>query len=190
MNRRIGIFAGSFDPVHKGHVAFALEAIKQAKLDEVYFLPEIQPRKKPGISHVGHRVAMLNLALRSHAHLHVLELPDKQFTPTKTLPRLQQKFAGDKLFLLMGTDVLARLSTWPNFKSLLNQTGLVVAKKKGELEQTSSMKPGVYYFITTPEPSFSSSSIRKAVQNNVQPKGLLASVRDYINKNWLYRSIR
>ena len=92
---RIGVFSGSFDPVHKGHIAFALEAAKTAKLEKVYMAPEIKPRRKPGITHFAHRVAMLKLAVRSQPKLEVLELPDKYFLPQKTLAQLRQRFPGD-----------------------------------------------------------------------------------------------
>src|SRR3954451_17379308 len=105
MNQRIGIFAGSFDPIHKGHIAFALKAAESAELDEVYFLPEQRPRGKEGITHISHRLAMLELAARAHAKLGVIDLPDKQFWMSKAWPRLRQRFPGDKLFLLMGVDV-------------------------------------------------------------------------------------
>ena len=69
---RVGILSGSFDPVHKGHIAFAIDAMKQAKLDEVYFLPEVKPRRKPGVSHVSHRIAMLQIATRPYEKIKIL----------------------------------------------------------------------------------------------------------------------
>ena len=137
MNQRIGIFAGSFDPVHKGHVAFALQALKEAKLDNVYFLPEIQPRNKEGITHVGHRIAMLKLALAPHPNFYLLELPGRQFSVTKTLPRLEQKFAGHELFLLMGSDVYKNLSNWPNYERLL-KVGLIACLAQVRYKNSNS----------------------------------------------------
>jgi nicotinic acid mononucleotide adenylyltransferase len=71
---RIGIYAGTFDPVHAGHVSFALHAMTVAQLDEVYFLPERLPRYKPGAAHFAHRVAMLKRAVKPHPDLQIIEL--------------------------------------------------------------------------------------------------------------------
>lgn len=183
--KNIGIFAGSFDPVHKGHIAFSLEAIKQTSLDEVYFLPEIQPRGKEGITHVGHRVAMLNLALEPYEHLHVLELPDKQFTVTKTLPRLKQKFPAAKLFLLMGSDTAAGLPAWPNVGVLLNRLDVIVASRKGG-ERVKFPKLAVE--LGDSIQNISSTHIRDSLNEGKQPNGLLESTQKYIEDNWLYVS--
>src|SRR4051812_40769392 len=83
-SKRIGIYAGTFNPVHTGHVAFALQAVKEANLDEVYFVPERQPRGKAGVEHFGHRVAMLKRALRPYKQFDVLELVDVNMTVNRT----------------------------------------------------------------------------------------------------------
>ena len=80
---KVGIFSGTFDPVHAGHIAFALEAMESAGLDKVYFLPESMPRRKSGVTHYAHRLAMLELALKPYNKLSILELPDKQFSVVK-----------------------------------------------------------------------------------------------------------
>jgi len=87
---RVGIYPGTFDPVHVGHIAFALQAMKSAKLDYLYFLPERSPRRKTDITHYGHRVAMLRRAIRPHVQFGLLDLPTKQFSVLKTLPELRK----------------------------------------------------------------------------------------------------
>src|SRR5689334_19827674 len=98
---RIGVYAGTFDPVHSGHLSFALQAQTEAKLDEVYFLPERMPRHKTGVEHYGHRVAMLKRAIEPHAALSLVELVDKRFTVNKTMPQLHRVFPDAKIALLM-----------------------------------------------------------------------------------------
>ena len=82
---RIGIYAGTFDPVHIGRVTFALQSLEAAKLDEVYFLPERRPRGKATPEHFGHRVGMLKRALEPHERLRVLELVDVNFSVEKDI---------------------------------------------------------------------------------------------------------
>lgn len=192
----IGIFSGSFDPVHKGHLALALEAIQTAGLDKVYFLPDVVPYHKEGVTHFAHRVAMLKLALRPYKNLHVLELTDKRFTVARTLPKLQQKFPGDTLFLLIGTDVLEQLhiNAWPAQDRLLAAMTLIVGirsesfKPRARMLLDSLQPEGM--IIETDRSAASSRAIRGALQNGETHEELLDSLRDYIAQNWLYVSVK
>src|SRR3990167_10676220 len=129
MSQRIGIFSGVFDPVHTGYISFALESADKAKLDEVYFLIESQPRRKQDVTHQAHRLAMLKLALASHTKLKTLEMPDKQMSVAKTLPRLKQRFSNSKLVYLAGADMLEHMPDWPLIDRMLEQMDLVIGTK-------------------------------------------------------------
>ncbi len=194
--RRIGIFAGSFDPIHKGHIGFALSALEVADLDEIYLVPEARPRHKPGVTHIGHRTAMLKLAVRPYRHIHVLELPDKRFSVTATLPRLQTKFPDAELLLLIGSDVLMHLAQWPRVDELLNKMGLIVSVRSGA-EITAAMDvatnlPRVLkelYILESLEPSVSSRQIRSVLRRGHKTKDVVGSVQKYADKHWLYASV-
>ncbi len=191
---RIGIFSGSFDPVHVGHITFALLAMKEAQLDKVYFLPELKPRRKPEVTHISHRIAMLRLATMPYANLELLEFPDRQFSVAKTMPRLHQRFHGDQVFLLLGADVLEFLPDWPLAKRLLNTYGLIVAqrKRRSDLVEVSinalPVPPQGLYILQTTAEGISSSHIRQAVIRHESAKGLLPSTGKYIKKHWVYSS--
>lgn len=196
MSRRIGIYAGSFDPVHKGHVAFALEALEVANLDLVYFLPETQPRHKTGITHATHRLSMLKLATRAHPKLKVLELPDKRFSVATTLPRLKKKFPDDQLMLLVGSDVLMHLPRWKHIDELLLQTGLMVAvRSEAEISVSMEVVNGLpkplreLHIIESLEPTISSRHIRQSIRLGHKPRDILPSVYDYSKKHWLYEAM-
>lgn len=130
--KRIGIYSGTFDPVHAGHVSFAVQALEAGKLDAVYFLPERRPRDKTGSEHFGHRTAMLVRATRPHRRLHVLELEDVSFSVATTLPRLRKRFPKAQLVLLVGSDVAQYLPTWPNADQLLQQVELLVGVRAAD----------------------------------------------------------
>jgi len=193
--RRVGILAGTFDPVHKGHVSFALQAAEAAGLDEVAFLPEIKPRGKLSVTHVSHRIAMLRLAIAGHPSLTLLELPDKQFTTGKSLPRLRGAYPDDRLLMLIGTDVLEHISVWPLARTLLESTGLIVAVR-GQKDEAHAHKlianlpvqPPETHVIVSHFKSVSSRHIREAFQTGKPPEGELATIRRYIGDNWLYQS--
>lgn len=190
---KVGIFAGSFDPIHKGHIDLALTSLKQAKLNKVYFLAEAKPRSKPGVTHLAHRVAMIRQALKPHPGLELLELPDKQFLVAKTLPRLRHKFKKDELFVIVGSDVLGHISEWPLIETLFRYAGLIVGFKNStsktqikKMINNLTVKPLSVFIIDNTNSSLSSRKIRQAIRTNQKPAGITASTHDYIKKHWLY----
>lgn len=196
MSQRIGIYSGSFDPIHKGHISFALSAIDDAKLDKVYFLVEALPRHKPGITHLAHRIAMLRLATRAHTKLSVLELPDKRFAVATTLPRILARFKGDELFMLMGSDVLEHLAKWPMSEELLSHAGLVVGLRAGtDISDTLALATAMpkplkeLHVIESPEPTIASKQIRHSFREKHPSNAVLPSVSKYIEMQWLYHDL-
>jgi len=194
--KRIGIYAGTFNPVHAGHIAFALQAIQEAMLDKVYFLPERRPRGKKHVEHFGHRVAMLKTATRPHSKLDVLELDDVSFTVKRTLHRLEGKFKGKQLAFLMGSDVAEHLAEWPLSEQLLAHSELVIGLRSGQV--TAGIKsitaawqqpPRNLCIIESYAPHVSSGNIREALRKRRYTAGLLRSVAQYSNRHWLYISL-
>lgn len=198
-NMKIGIFSGTFDPVHAGHISLALAAAQQAGLDKVYFLPERSPRRKSGVTHFAHRVAMLRLALKPYKQLEVMELPDKQFSVARTLPRLRQRLPGAELHQIIGTDMLEILAgddssrQWPGISEYLSSVKLIVGLRTGNDQdkartQLSNLQPaGLVVFGHQDEAS--SSAIRLAVSLGRTPEDLLHSLRDYVRRHWLYEDL-
>ena len=192
---RIGIYAGAFDPVHAGHVAFALQAIATAQLDRVYFLPERRPRNKQGVEHFGHRVAMLTRASAPHAKFGVLEHVDSSFSVARTLPRLQKQFRGDQLVFLFGSDAISHLPTWPNAKRLLTSSELVVGVRASEdvaivRQQIAAWdnQPQALAIFDSYAADVSSGAVREGLRRRRPVRGLLSSVAHYSNRHWLYIS--
>lgn len=193
--KRIGIFSGSFDPIHEGHVRFALLALKSAKLDEVYFLPEANPRRKDNVTDITHRSAMIQLASSEHSGLSYLELPDQQFSIADSLPKLKKLFPGDEILLIVGSDVIEFMPKWPGVERLLNRAGLIIAVRGDtSLKTVKSMvgvlplKPIELHIIKSPMPLVASRQIREAIAKGQLPVGLMPNVQDYIAKNRLYSS--
>ncbi len=192
---RIGIYSGSFNPVHSGHIAFALQALQTANLDKVYFLPERRPKAKQ-VEHFGHRVAMIKQAIKPHPKFKVIELTDISFSIERTLPKLQTLFMGDELVFLAGSDVAQQMITWPKIDRLLASSELVIGMRYGqdkfELAEFISDWQPVPKKVTILDawaPKVSSSKVREALRNNRSESGILASVERYSNKNWLYVSL-
>lgn len=193
--KKIGIFSGTFDPVHGGHIAFALDAIQAAGLAKVYFLPEARPRRKQGVTHYAHRLAMLKLALKPYAKLDVLELPDKQFSVVRTLPRIKKKLPGSQLYLLIGSDTLEFLNTgqWPDTELLLEQARLIVGVRSShDIAMSRQALEGMSHeglVVEAAKPGASSRDIRRAVGQGKNHPDALKVLNGYIKQNWLYAKV-
>lgn len=193
---RIGIYAGAFDPVHTGHLAFALQALQAAQLDQIIFLPERRPRFKPGVEHYAHRVAMLKQALLPHQQsLAVMEMVDRHYTVARTLPQLQALFSSHRLVFLMGSDTALSLPSWPYAGRLLSSCELVVGVRSAHQSTAVSQaidawqqRPLEVTVVDSYAPDVSSSNIRQALRAGRQAKGLLSSVSRYAKREWLYVS--
>lgn len=189
---RIGIYSGTFDPVHAGHIAFALQAASAAGLNRVYFVPERAPRGKRHVTHYAHRVAMIRRATRPYMQLEVLELEDKTFSVAHTLPRLRRDFPQSELVYLCGSDVIAHMAQWPHVAQFLQQVELCVGRRGNEtqlsIEQVLETLPLPLRvtFFDSHAPAVSSSQVRAALREKRGVRGLLASVKVYAAQEWLY----
>jgi nicotinate-nucleotide adenylyltransferase len=192
--KRIGIFAGTFDPVHAGHIAFAQAALG-AGLEKVMFLPEPRPRRKQGVRALEHRTAMVQLAVADKPRFGTIVLEQARFTPNETLPVLQARFAGYKLVLLFGDDVVAHIAHWPHVESLVQAADLMIAsrhKDTGALEATlqtlqTTRNLQFHYRIVQPkQEAVTSSKIRLHIKRGQPATGISPAVESYIRKNQLY----
>ncbi len=188
MANRIGIFSGTFDPIHRGHVAFALAALKQCALDKVVFLPERSPRGKIGVSDFAHRLHMVKLAVKPHRKLSVLALDDLQFTVAETFAKLKERYAGATLVFLLGSDVVRTFGfRWPGLQTLLAEAEFAISPRAGESESDLAMflsslgEPVTATFVHGPHAHLSATEVR---QGNLQ--GIEPHIRDYIEQMGLY----
>jgi nicotinate-nucleotide adenylyltransferase len=197
MNRqRIGIYSGTFNPVHSGHLAFALQAIQTAELDKIYFMPERRPRHKQHVEHYGHRVAMIRRALKPHPKLEVLETDDVSFTVNRTHHRLGERFKDAQLVYLIGSDVARHIGTWDNSPKLLLTSELVIGIRAsdtiGSVQSCIATLPIAYnrvHVLDSSAAHVSSKAVRQGLREHRYVAGLLSSVAHYSNNNWLYVSL-
>lgn len=128
----IGIFSGTFNPVHNGHIAFAREALTICSLDRVVFLPEQSPRGKINLPDVQVRAAHLRQAIAEWPDLDVLALDQIRFTVSDTLPELHRQFNNAKFTLLLGSDVASGLANWPNLTELAAEAAFAIGLRKND----------------------------------------------------------
>lgn len=193
--QRVGIYSGSFDPIHDGHIAFARDAIKNARLDKVFFLVEPRPRYKQGVKALEHRTEMVQRAIADDKQLGVIVLEQNRFTVHETWPILQARFAGAHLTMLMGDDVFKHLSRWPRIDELVTSADIVVGMRSNAdktviadhvrtIEDTLHIQ--VKYTMFEAAHTFSSRVVRSALRHGRVPAGLNPKVLEYIKEQGLY----
>jgi nicotinate-nucleotide adenylyltransferase len=191
---RIGIFSGTFDPVHAGHLAFALETRRICGLEQVIFLAERSPRDKTAVTDINHRVALLQAATADQSDLAVMELSSPQFTVAETLPELRRQLPDTELTLLIGSDVVRTFSyRWPGLETLLSEVSLAIGMRAGDArdEITAILSqleadlgaPVRHTFIDTPAAAVTSSQSRKGPAD---PSHLQPAILSYIEQHGLY----
>lgn len=134
MRQRIGVYGGTFDPVHHGHLRVAEAILKAFALDRLLFVPAYVPphKRKQTISSPFHRLAMLALATADAPKLFVstieLESPSQPYT-IETLGRLQAEFDPVRLFFVMGADSFKDVTSWRRYERILSDYDVIVAAR-------------------------------------------------------------
>jgi nicotinate (nicotinamide) nucleotide adenylyltransferase len=192
--KRVGIFAGAFDPVHEGHLKFAQEALTKGRLDKVFFLVEPRPRRKQGVKSFEHRINMVKLAIENELRFGLIVLEQARFSVLETLPLLISRFKGSQINLLLGEDVAAHLVDWPHIDELINSVHFVIGIRNNKTDLNNHIKTiektrGLSFNYTTFKTRLSkinSSEIRLALRQGQNPGGLDPKVATYIKKHGLY----
>lgn len=132
---RTGVFGGTFDPIHFGHLRVAEEVREKLGLDRVLFIPAGDPPLRPGPATPAlDRLAMVRAAIRGHAPFQALDCeirrPGKSYT-ADTLAELQRRFPGDHFFLILGADQLRRLPRWHQPERILKTARIVGISRPG-----------------------------------------------------------
>jgi nicotinate-nucleotide adenylyltransferase len=131
MKRRIGIYSGTFDPIHTGHIAFGKAAQHAGQLDEIIFIPEANPRGKTSVTPLRHRTAMAEQATDPHVGFRTVTLKSPQFTIAGTMPELYQLFPDTELSLLIGSDVARALDRWEGLEQLAG-VRFIIGMRQGD----------------------------------------------------------
>ena len=198
---RIGIFGGTFDPVHTGHLILAEQCRDQAGLDEVRFMPSFDPPHKPGhsITRFEQRCDMLELAIAGHPAFRIerieKELPPPSYTAA-TLTELHRRNAGHELFLLTGSDQLPDLPMWHQPVKVVEQAELVVVPRPGVMLWTAERlakalgvetKTVRVRLVACPMIEIASRELRRAMADGLSVRYLLPrAVEEYIRERKLY----
>tara|TARA_Y100000590_G_scaffold45437_2_gene48293 strand:+ start:62752 stop:63348 length:597 start_codon:yes stop_codon:yes gene_type:complete len=130
---RIGIFGGTFDPIHNGHIAIAKASLEECALDEVVFVPAGNPWMKAGqeISPSLHRLTMTQYAIENQENFLVSRIEIDKTGPSymvETLEQLQKEM-GTNLHLILGADSVERFSEWKNPSRIVTLSNLIIVSR-------------------------------------------------------------
>ena len=186
--RRIGLFGGSFDPVHNAHLALARAALRDAALDELRWIPAGQPwQKTRAVTAAGHREAMVALAIAGEPRFVLdpveLQRPGPSYM-IDTVRELQAAQPGAQWFLIVGQDQQAGLPSWHGAEELRRLVTLAVAGRPGapQADQPAGC------VIEMPPTTLSSTEVRARCADGLPIDQMVpAQVARYIDQHGLYR---
>jgi nicotinate-nucleotide adenylyltransferase len=198
---RLGIFGGTFDPVHYGHLLLAEQCREQCNLDAVWFVPALSPPHKSGrvITPAESRATMLELALAGQRQFSVNRVEFQRQGPSYTVETLRTLFDEDRsreLFFLVGADSLAELPTWREPHRILELATLVAVNRRGvpspDREEVNRILAGAaarVQVVEIPGVDYSSSDLRHRVRTGRSIRYMTPErVEQYIASQRLYQS--
>jgi nicotinate-nucleotide adenylyltransferase len=190
----LGVFGGSFNPVHWGHLHIALLAREAAGLDEVVYVPAASPPHKPGweLAPPQDRWEMLTRALRSESGSTLSDvelLPGGPRYTVDTMDLLQERHSGWKLSFLLGMDSLAEFDSWREPDRLVKKYGLIAVNRPGLVRAAVDRRWQGRVTLVDGNPfAISSSAIRDRVTKGLTIRHLVpAPVEAVIAERGLYR---
>ncbi len=208
--RRVGVFGGTFDPVHLGHLILAEQCREQGRLDEVWFVPANVPPHKQAqpVTRFDQRAEMIELAIAGNAGFRVesveRDLPDPNYT-ANTLAELRRRHPTTEFFLLIGSDSLNDLPGWYEPHRVVESAALLVMERVNshappleELRAAIARRAGVdpvslpirvEWARNPPLVSMASSDLRRRVAEGRSVRYLVPrAVECYIHEKQLYRA--
>src|SRR5262245_15694033 len=203
--RRIGIFGGTFDPVHLGHLILAEQCREQGRLEQVWFIPAASPPHKQGkpITRFEQRVEMLELALAGNPAFRIDPIEQSLSFPSytaDTLVALRPRHPDCDFFLLIGSDSMSELPGWYKPRQIVENSGLLVMlRAKHPMKSVEEMRAAlgletdfplkIEHIQEPPIIDISSRDMRQRVAQGRTVRYLIPrAVEAYIADKHLYRS--
>jgi nicotinate-nucleotide adenylyltransferase len=186
---RLAIFGGTFDPIHKAHVAMASEAANRFHLDRVLLVPAANPPHKSGLTYAAYpdRLRMAELAASGDPRFQISRLeegPERSYS-IDTIEKVRSTLGpADNLFFLIGADAFAEIETWHRWRELVQMVTFLVVSRPGHryrIPQRARVER-----LETVDLPVSSSEIRSALAAGKRPVEIPEPVIEYIMQHGLY----
>ena len=193
---KIGLFGGTFDPVHIGHLILAESVLNKLELQKIYFIPAHKHALKSNhnITEARLRLEMLNLSLKEYEYFEIsdIELQRENTSYTiDTISRFQgyEKLENSELYYIIGYDNLAELHLWKQYEIITEMTKFVVVGRPGHYKINIPEKIRTkFIFPDTPVIEISSTIIRNLIRENKYWKTFVhPSIVSFIKNQNLYK---
>lgn len=208
---RTGIFGGTFNPIHIGHLALAEKVVVSFSLDRMFLVPsKIPPHKSGNIIDPEKRMEMVGMAASMLGEKFIVsdyEIKTEGVSYTlKTLKYFRDLFPGDELFFACGTDIFATIDTWHGYTELFDYANFIVVSRSmvsfGKMlevipenlhdrvireDQYAGEKNGMIILYEMPPVDVSSTDIREVLEASYRRANLPEAVYEYISEKGLYR---
>ena len=191
MGKVIGIFGGSFNPVHNGHIMLAQYLAQHTRLDEVWLTlsPQNPLKASKSLLDDNHRLEMLRLATEGVESVSVCDIELTMHRPSytiNTLDELSRRYPDYRFMLVIGGDNWNIIDRWKDYQRIIDEYGVVVYPRPGyELSSTNNSNVVV---VDAPLADISSTEIREAFANGKEARHLIPQkVAEYIIKHDLYK---
>ncbi len=201
---QVGVFGGTFDPIHLGHLILAEQCREQAQLEQVLFVPAALPphKRDQALTSFAQRVEMLSLAISGHAAFRIDELEKDRAGASYTVDTLTQLHTtrpGDEFFFILGSDSVRDLPLWYKPRQILElATLLVVARADYPTFSAEELRAALglnaefplrYQIVDAPLITIASRDIRQRVTEGRSVRYMIPrAVEAYIKEKGLYRS--
>lgn len=196
---KIGIYGGTFDPIHFGHLNLAIQIKEKLELDEIWLVPaQINPLKTEATAaSASDRLQMLELAIENLPYVKLCRIELERAGPSytvDTIQLLQETFPRHEFSLIIGLDSLARFEEWKNAEEIVRRVPLVVGKRIEKDQKTPSFSTNYLIqkavekgIVETSVMEISATDIRERINRGLYIEHLVPSkVVDYIYDNHLY----
>jgi len=196
--KSLGLFGGTFDPIHDGHISVAREALKTLNLDKVVFVPAGDPYMKTSslnVSPAFHRMEMINRALsyENDSNFCVSDIEIGRNGPSYTLETVETfNLPKDRLVVIIGADTLSSFHLWKEPEKIVSKARMAVITRPGVNISTiiANDDKGLLNnieIIDSVTPNITSTQIRYSVKCGHIEEGVCPPVRNYIHVHQLYR---
>ena len=200
--KKIGLFGGTFNPIHNGHLHIAQAFVEQCQLDCVIFLPAGDPyHKKSDLVAPEHRLQMTELAAMDYPKFAVSDCDLVRVGSTYTIDTVKifkPHYSSAHFYWLMGMDSLMNLHTWKNWQNLVRQIKIAVANRTGDTLAKAprelhtwlgnALQTNDLILLNTDTMDISSREIRQQIASGKNMRNWLPEkVADYIQQHHLYQ---